>query len=196
MVATTNYTKIQAEARWTEMLGDIGVDKLGEGKYIRCAVKVYDDLVDYSDVGAEKAIEQEAKLSTKMSEKEMQRKVNAMVLSNHDKGNFQLGGVANLSQAMASQMLGNEGLGGSVALFFLAKSCRTSCPPPARDGSMLVERKRKLKMLRPVRNQQKHLVLLKNQKIPRKSRNGLMLLLQLRRQSGSSKNLWTNSMRE
>ena len=107
-----NYTKLQAEAKWTEMLGDIGVDKLGEGKNLRCAVKVYDDLVDYSDVGSERAIEQEARLSAKMSEKEMERKVNAMVLSNHDKSNFQLGGVANLSQGMASQVFDSEGSGG------------------------------------------------------------------------------------
>lgn len=106
-----NYTKKQAEDKWQEMLSDDRVERLGEGKKIRLAVKVFDELVDYSDVGKERSVEQEGRLSNKLTKEQLQQKINSVVLSNHDSG-------LSIDKAASAQTMANEVLeGGGEACF-------------------------------------------------------------------------------
>ena len=72
-----NMTKKQAEDKWLEMLESPDILKVGD----KCAVKIFTDMVDYSDLSKKRSLDQESKLAGKMTDEDLREKTNNLLLS-------------------------------------------------------------------------------------------------------------------
>lgn len=75
----------QAERKWQEYKEDPSTVTEGEGDAMKMSIPVSIDLIDYDDVGESREVERQARLNAKMSQKELDAKVNNMVLAGGQK---------------------------------------------------------------------------------------------------------------
>ncbi|CAK9051345.1 Uncharacterized protein SCF082_LOCUS28197 [Durusdinium trenchii] len=71
----------QAQRKWEEYESDPSTVREGEGKSLKLAIPIFEDIVDYDDVGASREIEQQSRLGNKLSKDQLAEKNKVLVLA-------------------------------------------------------------------------------------------------------------------
>lgn len=77
-----SLTQTQAEQKWQEMKDDEKVPSQGSGVEFKLAIPIFDEIVDYDDQAEQREIERQQRLNAKMTEEELDKKVDVLVRSN------------------------------------------------------------------------------------------------------------------
>ena len=86
----------KAETKWDEYMDDplTKRDEEGPNGELRLAVKVYTEEIDYDDVAGIREVEQQQRLSNKMSAEQLNSKVDTLVLAGEGRNNLDHGSLA------------------------------------------------------------------------------------------------------
>ena len=77
-----SLTQTQAEQKWQEMKDDEKTPSQGFGVEFKLAIPIFDELIDYDDQAEQREVERQQRLNAKMTQEELDKKVDVLVRSN------------------------------------------------------------------------------------------------------------------